>query len=100
VEVSATGNPAFEPGQHSDGFGVWSFQGKRMYRSVADSFILFDSTPHPPAPVFHRGTQRIIEQIQLQHPWGFTSSAIVLFLDENGKVLTQGCAIAVAYRLH
>jgi hypothetical protein len=100
VGVNTTGNPAFEPGQRTDGFGVWSFQGNSMYRSVSDAFILFDSTPHPPAPVFHRGTQRIIEQIQMQHPWGFTSVATVLFLDESGKVLTRGCATAVGYRLH
>jgi hypothetical protein len=100
VEVSATASPAFEPGQHSDGFGVWSFKGNGMYRSVADAFILFDSTPHPPAPVFHRGTQRVIENIQLQHSWGFTSVATVLFLDESGKVLMRGCATAVGYRLH
>jgi hypothetical protein len=100
VGVNTTASPAFEPGQRTDGFGVWSFKGNGMYRSVSDAFILFDSTPHPPAPVLHRGTQRIIEQIQMQHPWGFTSVATVLFLDESGKVLMRGCATAVGYRLH
>src|SRR5262249_31952059 len=53
-------SPAFQPGQRTPGFGVWSHSHGSHYTTTVDAFILFDS----PAG-FLRGVQRITRDIKV-----------------------------------
>jgi hypothetical protein len=102
----ATSGPAFLPGQRTPDFGTWSRTDEHTFSVVAEAFILFDSSmppyilsaPLPPSlPIFHRGTQRITQTIEVNND-DFTSHAVTQFFDPNGKLLSRNCAMAAAHR--
>ena len=96
--VETTANPAFQPGQRSPGHGDWYRTGRNSYFAASESFIIFSSEAHPPVPAFHRGSQRIEQDIEMQGRNAFTSEAVVYFYDEAGAVLVTACARARADR--
>jgi hypothetical protein len=95
--VETTASPAFAPGQRSPGHGIWSRTGEHTFKAVSDAFLLFTSTPNPPAPSLQRGTQRITQAIAVDDDQ-LTSAATVEFFDTAGNVLVTGCASAVGQR--
>jgi hypothetical protein len=101
-----TASPAFEPGQRTSDYGIWSRSFGDTYRAVSEAFILFDSAQagnpfNPPSgsvvPRLRRGKQRITQTIDVNMD-EFTSVASVQFFDANGKLLTTGCASAIGRR--
>lgn len=95
--IETTSSPAFQPGQRSPGHGIWKHLGGHNYSAASEAYILFDSAPHPPAPVFSRGTQRIAQAVEIEDD-RFESVASVEFRDVHGNLLTSGCANAVGER--
>jgi hypothetical protein len=91
-------NGAFQAGQRTSDFGTWAPTGRRSYEVVSEAFILFDSTPNPPLPSFHRGTHRITQSIRLAHD-RFTGVAVSDFFDPAGTLLMTLCAQAVGKRM-
>lgn len=103
-----TSSPAFEPGQRTSDYGIWSKTDGKTYKAVSEAFILFASPPNPapnpfnpspgPArPSLQRGTQRITQTIEVSNDQ-FTSVATVEFFDIDGKLLMTGCASAIGQR--
>ena len=114
-----TSSPAFEPGQRTSDYGIWSKTNGNTYKAVSEAFILFASPPCPPpnpfnpspcptpnpfnpspgpaVPGFQRGTQRITQAIEVNNDQ-FTSFASVQFFDVGGKLLMTGCAKADGQR--
>ncbi len=95
--TGTTTNPAFQPGQRTSDFGVWSSNGGHTYTAASEAYILFTSAPNPPVPGFQKGTQRINQAISVDGDQ-FTSVATVQFSDVNGNTLFSGCASAVGQR--
>jgi hypothetical protein len=92
--TGTTRNPAFQPGQRTPDFGIWSKTGSNTYAADSEAFILFtNSTP----PIFQSGTQRISQTITLNGN-SFESVAITRFYDTAGNLLISGCAHALATR--
>jgi len=87
-----TGNPAFQPGQRTSGYGTWSRTNDDTYTSTDESFILFTAGP------FAQGTQRINHSIRVDGNQ-FTDDGTVQFFDMQGRLLVSGCARAVGTRL-
>jgi len=89
-----TANAAFQPGQRSGDFGVWTHTGGNNYSAVDEAFILFS------AGAFTQGRQTIKHSISLTRE-GFTDVASVQLYDLNGLPLlkTPGCAAAVGQRV-
>jgi hypothetical protein len=87
-----TGNPAFQPGQRTSGYGTWSGGDGDTYTSTDESFIVFSAGP------FTQGTQRINHSIRVDGNQ-FSDNATVQFFDMQGRLLVSGCARAVGTRL-
>jgi hypothetical protein len=88
-----TGNPAFQPGQRTSGYGTWAPASNGAYTSIDDAFILFTAGP------FTRGTQRINHTITVSNDGDhFNDEGTVEFFDANGALLVSGCARAVGAR--
>ncbi|HKR26114.1 MAG TPA: hypothetical protein VJS11_01620 [Acidobacteriaceae bacterium] len=89
-----TGNPAFQPGQRTSGYGTWSkAEDDDTYSSVDEAFILYSAGP------FAQGTQRISHSITLTDENHFTDTATVQFYDTHGTLLVSGCARATGVRV-
>jgi hypothetical protein len=89
-----TGNPAFQPGQRTSGYGTWARASGGTYTSTDEAFILFTAGP------FTQGTQRINHSITVSHGGNeFNDEATVQFFDTNGNLLFSGCARVVGTRL-
>jgi hypothetical protein len=84
-------SPAFQPGQRTAGLGVWSRSDRHAYKAVIDAFILFDS------PVFKRGVQRLMWDIQVDGDQMVLDSSSQFF-DTNGNPLGAPCASATGTR--
>jgi hypothetical protein len=89
-----TASTAFQPGQRSGDFGVWTQTGEHNYNALDEAFILFG------AGAFTQGRQTIKHSISFTRG-GFTDAASVQFYDLNGLPLlkTPGCATAVGQRV-
>lgn len=88
-----TGNPAFQPGQRTSGYGTWSKAADDTYSSVDEAFILFSAGP------FTQGTQRINHSITLTDENHFSDTGTVQFFDMHGTLLVSGCARASGVRV-
>lgn len=88
-----TGNPAFQPGQRTSGYGTWSKGDDDTYSSVDEAFIVFSAGP------FTQGTQRINHSITLTDENHFSDTATVQFYDTHGTLLVSGCARASGVRV-
>ena len=87
-------SPAFQPGQRTPGFGVWSHSHGNSYKAVVDAFILFDSAP---PGTLKRGVQRIVRDIQVDGDQLTLESAGQL-LDSSGNQYAAQCASATGTR--
>ncbi|HEV2278407.1 MAG TPA: hypothetical protein VGS02_09540 [Acidobacteriaceae bacterium] len=87
-----TGNPAFQPGQRTSGYGTWSSTEDDTYTSTDESFIVFSAGP------FMQGTQRINHSIRVDGNQ-LSDKATVQFFDTEGRLLVSGCARATGTRL-
>src|SRR5437660_4657362 len=87
-------SPAFQPGQRTPGFGVWSHSRGNSYKAVVDAFILFDSPS--PGP-FKRGVQRIVRDIKVDGDQ-FTLESSGQLLDAGGNQYGAQCASATGTR--
>jgi hypothetical protein len=96
--TGTTSSRAFQPGQRTSDYGMWSAADDDGYRAVSEAFILSDSSPNPPAPPLQRGVQRITQAIVVQGD-AFNSNATVQFFDVNGNVVVSGCSTAVGARM-
>ena len=95
VESETTNNPAFQPGQRSPGFGVWTRTSPTKYHLDVAALILFaTSGAHP----IGAGSQQITQDITLSGD-SFSSVATIQFYDPNGAPTGSGCATAAATRL-
>ena len=95
MEAETTNNPAFQPGQRSPGFGVWTHTAGAKYQLDVTALILFASTgAHP----IGAGSQQIHQDITLSGD-SFSSVATIQFYDPNGMPTGNGCATATAARL-
>ncbi len=89
-----TGNPIFQPGQRSSGYGTWAHVSDNVFTSTDEAFVLFTAGP------FTRGTQRINHSITVGRGGDeFNDEATVQFFDSNGSLIASGCARAVGTRL-
>jgi hypothetical protein len=89
-----TASPAFQPGQRTSGYGIWSQASDGSYTSTDDAFILFTAGP------FTQGTQRINHSITVSDDGNqFNDEATVQFSDTHGTLQVSGCARAVGNRL-
>jgi hypothetical protein len=94
--TGTTANYAFEPGQRSGDYGVWSPATGHGYSATEEAFIIFS------AGQFTEGWQVISHSISLTNGGnGFDDVASVQFYDVNGNPLlpSPGCATAVGQRL-
>ncbi|MGI9102587.1 MAG: hypothetical protein ACR2IF_09110 [Terriglobales bacterium] len=92
--TGTTRNSAFQPGQRTSDFGVWSQTGSNTYSADSEAFLLFTSSA---PPIFQAGTQRIVQSITLSGD-SFDSVALTRFYDTAGNIASSGCAHAVATR--
>jgi hypothetical protein len=87
-EAGAGSDPKLRSASH----GVWSFEGKGIYRTAVQFFRFnADGTP--------AGRQIIRQVIELSPDWTtYTATAMVQVLDVNGNVIANNCATGVATR--
>jgi hypothetical protein len=97
--TGTTTSPVFQPGQRTSDYGTWGRGDAHTYKAVSDAFILFNSAPNPPVPGFQRGTQRIMQSIQVNDNQ-LTSVASTQFFDLTGNLLMTGCATATGQRFN
>ena len=98
VLTGTTTNPGFQPGQRSPDHGVWTAEGKNIYKFVSEAFIYFTTEPNPPAPGFQQGVQRLTQTVEVQENQ-LTTIGTTEFFDAQGNLVLSGCAKAVGERM-
>jgi hypothetical protein len=97
--AGSTLNAAFAPGQRGPDQGTWAAAAGGGVTASSLALLSFTSPPAPPqSPGFQAGAQRLDQTIAMAGRDGFSSSARVTFLDLNGTVYRQGCAVATGWR--
>jgi hypothetical protein len=97
--AGSTMNAAFAPGQRGPDHGTWTPAAGGGVTASSVALLSFSSAPSPPqSPGFQAGAQRIDQTITMSGRDSFSSSARVTFLDLNGVVYRQGCAVATGWR--
>ena len=93
-------NPSFQAGQRSTGLGYWERAGQTSYHAVFDAFVNFTSVGTPPdEPFYQRGFQRVDQGIEMLDNDHWTSSASVVFRDEDNNIIPPtGCMTATGER--
>ena len=90
-------NGRFDPGQRSVGHGYWARTGTGTYHAVIEAHVHFDSAN------YKRGSQRLVQDIQMLDADSWESLADVYFYDTEGNLVDQpnnpGCAKATGERM-
>jgi hypothetical protein len=97
--AGSTLNAAFAPGQRGPDHGTWTPAAGGGVTASSVALLSFSTAPAPPqSPGFQAGAQRIDQAITMSGRDSFSSSAQVTFLDLNGVIYRQGCAVAAGWR--